>query len=77
MLDRIDPTGFEQITREPFEHYIFIDGKLLYEGPQKDFPGIVKVDTQKVTPGTHILTINMRTAEDHVGTFSMKVWIDK
>ncbi len=77
MLNRIEPEGLEPITREPFEHYIFVDGKLLYEGPQKEFPGVIKVDTQKATPGKHILTINMRTAEDHVGTYSMHVWINK
>ncbi|MDY6793022.1 MAG: hypothetical protein SWH54_17290 [Thermodesulfobacteriota bacterium] len=68
-------SDLEHIIRERFELYQFMDGNFVYEAPQKTLPVIMKLNTNKFTNGLHIFTINLRTSEDHVGTYSMKVYI--
>ena len=65
----------EHIIRERFELYQFMDGSFVYEGPQKTLPAVIRLDTTKFANGRHIFTVNLRTSEDHVGTYSMKVYI--
>jgi len=65
----------KHMIRERFELYQFMDGKFVYEGPQKTLPHTIKLNTTKFANGHHIFTVNLRTSEDHVGTNSMKVYI--
>ena len=64
-----------QLEREKIELYCFVDGELLFEGPYPELPAKLSIDTRKIGNGEHLLTINLRTFEDHVGTYSMKVLI--
>ncbi len=61
------------LKQEKFECYIFVDGKLVYENPQDKLPSILAFDTSKYPNGEYVITINFRTTEDRVGTYSLKV----
>jgi hypothetical protein len=66
---------FQMLRREQFEIYLFVDGQLLFEGPQMQLPASLNIDTTALTNGTHIITVNLRTSEDHLGAFSLKFMI--
>lgn len=68
--------NYRQLEREKIELYCFIDGQLLFEGPYPALPAKLKVDTSEIPNGDHLLTVNLRTFEDHVGTYSMRIRVE-
>lgn len=68
--------NIKHLTKEKFEVYLFMDGKLIFEGPEATIPSILKFDTNEYLNGEHVVTINFRTTEDRVGTYSLKVNIE-
>ncbi len=65
-----------RLVREKFELYLFVDGAFISEGPRKTLPAQLMLDSNKLSNGEHIITVNLRTLEDHVGTTSLKVTVD-
>lgn len=65
-----------RLVREKFELYLFVDGAFISEGPRKTLPAQLMLDSNKMSNGEHIITVNLRTLEDHVGTLSLKVIVD-
>lgn len=65
----------ELLRREKFELYLFVDGRFLYEGPKETLPASLELDTAAFSDGEHVITVNLRTPEDHVGIGSAKVRI--
>ncbi|PIE67949.1 MAG: hypothetical protein CSA23_01335 [Deltaproteobacteria bacterium] len=63
-----------QLDLEKIELYVFVDGKMLFEGPHPALPATVTVDTTSIPNGRHFFTFNLRTFEDHLGTCSL--WAD-
>ena len=53
-----------------------MDGLFLYEILPENLPVILKLDTLTHKNGEHVLTVNVRTMKDHVGTYSMKISIE-
>jgi len=72
-----EKTNVPHLLREKFEVYLFIDGVLLYEIPAEEIPAIATFDTRKYADKEYALTINIRTPDDRVGTYSMKIRIKK
>jgi hypothetical protein len=66
----------KQLARETIEIYMFMDGKLLFEGPYPALPLSLKIDTSAFSNGDHFFTVNLRTTEDHLGICSLKARVD-
>lgn len=64
-----------RFKRETFESYFFMDGQFVSEVPQEKLPAVFKIDTTKFKNGEHVLSVNLRTLEDHMGTYSKKIRI--
>lgn len=60
---------------EAIELYLYVDGKMIHEGPAADLPAELTMDTQKFTNGPHMVTLNLRTSEDRAASFSTQVSI--
>lgn len=63
------------LRRDRYEVIAYVDMLPLVEGEQGRSPYTLDWDTSKLAPGEHILTINVATASDRVGTTSMKVLV--
>ena len=70
-----EKTNVPHLLRGKFEVYLFMDGVLLYEVPAEEIPAIAAFDTRKYANKEYALTINIRTTDDRVGTYSMKIRI--
>lgn len=61
------------MQREGCEIYAFLDGVFQYEVKTAQLPAAIAVPTHTLTPGEHVITLNLRSIEDHVGAYSMRV----
>ena len=66
----------KRLIKKGLELYLYIDGLFLYEILPENLPALLKLNTLTYQNGEHVLTINARTMEDHVGTYSMKISIE-
>lgn len=69
-------SGDSRLMKKGFELYLYMDGLFIYEILPENLPAILKLDTLTHKNGEHVLTVNARTMEDHVGTYSMKISIE-
>jgi len=60
---------------ETIERYLFVDGKMVVEGPADALPAEVSLDTTRFADGRHIVTLVLRTSDDRAASFSMPVAI--
>ena len=72
----------DEITRDllrdqRYEVVLYIDGRLYIEDETGYCPYTFTLDTQKLTEGEHILTVNIATLSDQVGSWSEKIEIIK
>ena len=75
------------VEQERFELLFFIDENfvyeeeastsLQYEEAKKSLPYEYKWDISKCTPGQHILTVNIVGLKGHLGTSSIKLWVQE
>ncbi len=63
----------DDLIREKFEIYVFVDGNLVFENPANTIPTRVRLDTTLYPNGEKVVTMNLRTTEDRVGSVSLKV----
>ncbi len=60
---------------ETIERYLFVDGRMVQEGPTDALPAKVSLDTTRFANGRHIVTLVLRTSDDRAASFSMPVAI--
>ena len=60
---------------ETIERYLFVDGKMIEEGPADGLPAKILLDTGRFSNGKHIVTLGLRTSDDRSATCSMVVKI--
>ena len=77
IVDIPDRDHLSHLEREGFEIYAFMDGEFVTEFKVKTMPVQFNLKTETTSIGSHILTINARSTEDHVGTYSMAVRVAK
>jgi hypothetical protein len=63
------------LMREKIEIYVYMDGRFVLEEPRKTLPARLTLDTARFSNGQHILTLNVRTNEDHIAVSSLKVMV--
>jgi hypothetical protein len=68
-----DPQQAANLLKEGCEVYSFIDGHFNQEIKIDRLPATIDVPIQAISAGTHIVTFNLRTIEDHVGSFSVQI----
>ncbi len=59
--------------KEGIELYLYVDGRMIHEGPAQSLPATVLLDTGKFTAGRHLVTLNLRTSDDRAASYSMNV----
>ncbi len=65
--DKADKANLE---REGCEVYAFAGGRFLGEVKTSRLPARIRLDTSGLKAGRHLLTVNLRSIEDHVGAWS-------
>lgn len=65
------------IRREGSEIYAFMDGEFLTEVKVADYPARLDIDVENIGAGEHVLTVNLKGTEDHLGTYSLAVSVEK
>jgi hypothetical protein len=68
--------NYKFLEREHFEIYLYVDDQFLGEEKKESVPATIKLDTTQLTNGIHIINVGLRTLEDHMGTYTMKIKID-
>ncbi len=63
----------QNLMREGCEVYAFIDGEFQKEIKSASLPAKIDVRTLNLESGRHVITFNLRSVEDHVGSYSMEV----
>jgi len=61
------------MEREGCEVYGFVDGRFMGEIKTSVLPVTYGLDCARMEPGRHVITINLRSIEDHVGSWSCVV----
>lgn len=61
------------IINKRFEVMVYIDGIFLFEVEEGSSPFTFHWDTEGLSKGEHIMTINVMTYDDHIGTLSRNV----
>jgi hypothetical protein len=76
-LQVFEPTGIRStlLQTKTLELYLFGDGKFLYEVLPEKLPAEINLDTHQLGNGKHVLTVNVRTGEDHIGIWSKGILI--
>lgn len=77
LVDISDREHSAYLQREGAEVYAFIDGAFVTEIKITEFPARLVLNTEKFSIGKHVLTINVKGTEDHLGTFSLAVSNEK
>ena len=67
------PKDAANVINKRFEVMVYIDGIFLFEVEEGTSPFTFHWDTQGLGKGEHIMTINVMTYDDHIGTLSRKV----
>jgi len=66
-----------RLERERLELYVYVDGRMETEESRQKLPTSIQFDPRKYESGEHVLTMILKTREDHAGTYSMKIFIEK
>jgi hypothetical protein len=77
LVDILDRDHLAHLRREGAEVYAFMDGEFVTEVKVTDFPARVDIDTAKLKVGEHVLTVNVKATEDHLGTYSLAVSVER
>jgi hypothetical protein len=67
------PDQAANMLTEGCEVYAFIDGLFQKEIKADKLPAPIDLPVRTLRPGAHIITFNLRSREDHVGSFSIKI----
>lgn len=73
---KLDPADRIRITNERFELALFEDMSILFEEEEAIIPYTFEWDTSRLTPGQHLLTVNVLGREDHFGVCTQAVLIE-
>jgi hypothetical protein len=65
-----------QLQREQFEIYLYVDDTFIREEKRSNVPASITLDTTALSNGEHIVNVGLRTLEDHLGTYTMKINVD-
>ena len=72
-----DEADLAFMDEQKFEMILFVDDKRILEAEQSHAPFNWRWDLTNVTPGKHHLIVNLVSATDHVGTFTVPVEVVK
>ena len=72
----LDPKDREDLIRKRFEVIVYVDTQFLFEEEQAVSPATFYWDVSDLNTGEHLLTVNLMSYDDHVGTETVKVEID-
>jgi hypothetical protein len=70
-VDIPDRDHGKHLLRRGLEVYLFLDGVFLTEVKATTIPAQLEVALDQFSAGEHILTVNVRSFEDHAGTYSL------
>ena len=59
-----------------FEVLLFCDLQFVYEEEEVTSPFTFRWDSRGLTTREHILTVNLMSFDDHIGSLSKKVWVE-
>jgi hypothetical protein len=65
------------VVDERFEVMFYVDTVFMYEEEDGTSPFTYTWDTETLTEGSHILTVNILSYNDHLGVVSRKVIVKK
>ena len=68
----IDEKDAARLGANPYEVMVYLDTQFLYEEEQALTPSTYYADVSNLNPGHHLLTVNVLTYDDHVGTQTVK-----
>ena len=71
----VDPRDGPILQRHPYEIVIYLDRKFVAEDENARVPFNWQLPTQAVSPGKHILTVNLHTVGGQVGTVTQLIQI--
>ena len=72
----LDPTDATRMVNERFELAVFEDLTVIFEEEEGLNPFTFEWDTGRLTPGQHLLTVNLLGHDDHFGVETRAVWIE-
>ena len=72
----LDPADTTRMTNERFELAVFEDLTVIFEEEEALNPFTFDWDTGRLTPGQHLLTVNLLGHDDHFGVETRAVWIE-
>jgi len=73
----IDPRDEAALIQNQFEVMFFIDTSFLFEEEKANSPSTFYLDFNDLTPGYHLVTVNVMTYDDHIGIETLKVKVVK
>lgn len=68
----LDPRDKNYLVANRFEIMLFVDQVFLFEQEEGTSPLTIDLDSKRLGPGDHLLTINIMDYEDHVGVQTLK-----
>jgi hypothetical protein len=71
----LDNRDIRNLVNRRFEIMLYIDGVFLFEMEEGTSPFTFNWDTKPFAKGSHILTVNIMSYDDHIGVVSQKVII--
>lgn len=72
----LDPADSTRMINERFELAVFEDLTVIFEEEEALNPFTYEWDAGRLTPGQHLLTINLLGRDDHFGVETRAVWIE-
>ena len=72
----LDPADTTRMINERFELAVFEDLTVIFEEEEALNPFTFEWDTGRLTPGQHLLTVNLLGHDDHFGVETQAVWIE-
>ncbi len=69
----LDPKDKDYLTANRFEVMFFVDSVFLFEQEEGTSPFTIELDSKRLGPGEHLLTINVMDYEDHIGVKTVKL----
>lgn len=64
---RLDPRDAAHLINQRFEAMFFVDTLFLFEEEEGTNPFSYRLDTTELSPGRHLLTVNVLSGDDHAG----------
>lgn len=69
----IDPRDKAHVVNQRFEVMFYVDTVFLFEEEEGSSPFTFEWNTSALTPGPHLLTVNVLSYDDHVGVVTVPV----